>query len=96
MSLCRHDNVYVDKANHNMVNMEDDIMKYVVTVMHTTNEGEFSTSIFNFDDINAAKAKAYTELAYGFGKTLKHCTVLITDSYANVVYRDTYVADNKE
>lgn len=43
-----------------------------------------------YSKFDAAKVKAYTELAYGFGSDLALCSVSITDDYLNTLLRDSY------
>lgn len=77
------------------LNRRNKAMKYIVVIIQKAEDGKLTTAILNYDDINAAKAKAYTELAYGFSGVLKLCTVAIMDEQARIIYRDTYTAPEK-
>lgn len=65
-------------------------MKYFVTVIQKKAEDSYSNSIFRYDTLDAAKVKAYTELAYAFGSDLALGAVQITDDYLNVLFKDVY------
>ena len=65
-------------------------MKYFVTVIQKKAEDSYSNSIFRYDTLDAAKVKAYTELAYAFGSDLELGAVQITDDYLHVLFEDVY------
>lgn len=65
-------------------------MKYFVTVIQKKADDSYSSSIFRYDTLDAAKVKAYTELAYAFGSDLALGAVQITDDYLNVLFKDVY------
>ena len=65
-------------------------MKYFVTVIQKKAEDSYSNSIFRYDTLDAAKVKAYTELAYVFGSDLELGAVQITDDYLHVLFEDVY------
>lgn len=64
-------------------------MFYVCTIQKKT-DGTYANTMSRYETFAAAKVKAYTELAYGFGSDLALCSVCITDDYLNVLLRDSY------
>lgn len=64
-------------------------MFYVCTIQKNT-DGTYANTMSRYDTFDAAKVKAYTELAYGFGSELALCSVCIMDDYLNVLLSDTY------
>lgn len=68
-------------------------MKYFVTTIQKKTDGTYANQIARYDNLDEAKVKAYTELAYGFGGVLELCTVSITDDMGNTFFKDTYVKE---
>lgn len=64
-------------------------MFYVCTIQKKT-DGTYANTMSRYDTFDAAKVKAYTELAYGFGSELALCSVCIMDDYTNTLLSDTY------
>lgn len=64
---------------------------YFVCTIQKKSDGTYANSMSHYDTIDAAKVKAYTELAYGFGSDLALCSVCIMDDSMMEVYRDSYI-----
>lgn len=64
---------------------------YFVCTIQKKSDGTYANSMSRYDTIDAAKVKAYTELAYGFGSDLALCSVCIMDDSMMEVYRDSYI-----
>lgn len=64
---------------------------YFVCTIQKKSDGTYSNSMSRYETLDAAKVKAYTELAYGFGSDLALCSVCIMDDSMMEVYRDSYI-----
>ena len=64
---------------------------YFVCTIQKKSDGTYANSMSRYETIDAAKVKAYTELAYGFGSDLALCSVCIMDDSMIEVYRDSYI-----
>lgn len=64
---------------------------YFVCTIQKKSDGTYANSMSNYETLDAAKVKAYTELAYGFGSDLALCSVCIMDDSMMELYRDSYI-----
>ena len=64
---------------------------YFVCAIQKKSDGTYANSMSSYETLDAAKVKAYTELAYGFGSDLELCSVCIMDDTMMEVYRDCYI-----
>lgn len=64
---------------------------YFVCTIQKKSDGTYANSMSRHETLDAAKVKAYTELAYGFGSDLALCSVCIMDDSMMEVYRDSYI-----
>lgn len=64
---------------------------FFVCTIQKKSDGTYANSMSRYETIDAAKVKAYTELAYGFGSDLALCSVCIMDDSMMEVYRDSYI-----
>ena len=63
---------------------------YFVTVIQKTANGDYANNIFRYETLDEAKAKAYTELAYGFASELELCAVSVSNDLLNILLKDVY------